>query len=316
MAVSVGHGDFPIGLGDVFATFVGRGEAATEFIVLQLRLPRTLTAALVGAAFGLSGGIAQTIARNPLASPDVLGVTAGASAGAVTVIVLAGRYGAVSGTAATVGVPLTALAGGLLAALLVYLLAWRRGIDGHRLVLIGIGVAAVLASITSWLLLVADVADAGRAMVWLTGSLHSRGWEHVRPVALAVAVLLPLALVLTHTLGALQFGEDTATALGVRVEQSRTALLLVAVGLASVATAAAGPVAFVALAAPQLAQRATGAARPPMVTAGVFGAGLVVCADLAAQSVFPVQLPVGVLTAGLGAPYLIYLLVRRREARS
>jgi iron complex transport system permease protein len=317
MAVSVGRGDFPIGLGDVFATLFGGGDAQTRLIVVELRLPRALVGALVGAAFGLAGAITQAIARNPLASPDVLGVTSGASVGAVAVIVLAGSYGGISGVAGKVGVPLVALAGGLIAAIIVYALAWRRGIEGYRLVLVGVGVAGVLASVTSWLLMIAEVTDAGRAMVWLTGSLHARGWEHVQPVALTLAVLVPAALVLAYTLGALQFDDDTARGLGVRIEAARTALLLIAVGLASVATAAAGPITFVALVAPQLAQRTVGTARPPLIGAAVFGAVLTVCADLAARSLFGgFELPVGVLTAALGAPYLLYLLVRRREARA
>ncbi|NUS63157.1 MAG: iron chelate uptake ABC transporter family permease subunit, partial [Saccharothrix sp.] len=169
-AVSVARGDFPIPLGQVFDVLLGGGARGQRFIVLDLRLPRALTGVFVGAALGVAGAVFQSIARNPLASPDVLGVTWGAGAGAVTVITFAGSLGAVGGTVATVGVPLAALGGGLLAGLLVYGLAWRRGIEGFRLVLVGIGVSAVTGNFTHYLLTVGDVTDAARVMVWITGS--------------------------------------------------------------------------------------------------------------------------------------------------
>ncbi|KAA2262322.1 iron chelate uptake ABC transporter family permease subunit [Solihabitans fulvus] len=318
MAANMGRGEFPISVADVLRVLAGGGERRQQFIVLDLRLPRSLTGALVGAALGLSGAITQSVARNPLASPDILGVTWGAGAGAVTVLMLGGSYGSISGPLGSVGLPVAGLLGGLLAGLAVYALSWRRGIDGFRMVLVGIGVSAVMANLTYWLLTVGDVTDAGRAMVWITGSLNGRGWEHVTPVALALVVLVPLALFLGRVLGALQFGDDTARSLGVRVDRSRGLLVLMAVVLAAVATAAAGPVAFVALATPQIAMRLTGGAQPPLVASALLGAVLTVTADLVARTAFGVvELPVGVVTAVLGAPYLMYLLIRRRrEARA
>lgn len=317
MAVNIGRGEYPISLLEVLGVLFGGGEDTGRFIVLELRLPRSLTGALVGAAFAISGAITQSIARNPLASPDFIGINAGASAAAVFVIVLGGTYGSVSGLVAVVGVPVAALAGGLLTAMLIYLLAYRNGIEGYRLVLVGIGIQAVCFSLVSWLLIVADVTDAGRAVVWLNGSLNARGWEHVVPVSLALLVLVPAALLLVFVLGALQFGDDTARALGVRVNGARTALLLVAVGLASVAVASAGPIAFVALVAPQLAVRLVGGSRPPLLASATVGAALTVTADLIARTAFGVtELPVGIITAVLGAPFLLYLLARRnREVR-
>lgn len=313
-AVNVGRGDFPMSLAEVLATLLGGGDAAQRFIVLELRLPRTLTGVLVGAALGLSGAITQAVARNPLASPDILGVTAGASTAAVIVIVLGGSYGGtVVGLLASVGLPVAALVGGIATAALVYALAYRRGIEGYRLVLVGVGIGAVATSITSWLLVVAEVYEAARATVWLTGSLNARGWEHVVPVALALAVLVPVALLMAVVLGVLQFGDDTARGLGLRVDRSRSALILVAVALAAVATASAGPIAFVALVVPQICQRLVGAARPPLLASAVYGALLTVAADLVARTVFGVEIPVGIVTAVLGAPYLIFLLVRRNR---
>lgn len=312
-SVNIGLGDFPISLGDVLRVLVGGGDPSQQFIVLELRLPRTLTGILVGAALGLSGAITQAVARNPLASPDILGVTAGAGTAAVLVIVLGGSYGAVGAALAGVALPIAALIGGLGTAAVVYALAWRGGIEGYRLVLVGIGIGFVCSAVTSWLLVVAEIYDAARAVVWLTGSLNGRGWEHVVPITLALAVLVPVALVLAFVLGALQFGDDTARGIGVRVDRARSALIIVAVGLAAVATSSAGPIIFVALVVPQICLRLVGAARPPLLTSAVYGGLLTVTADVIARTVLPAELPVGVLTAILGAPYLLYLLVRRNR---
>ena len=312
-ATNIGRGDFPISLAEVLGVLLGGGEGAQQFIVLELRLPRTLTGILVGAALGVSGAITQAVARNPLASPDILGVTAGASAAAVFVIVLGGGYSAVGGAVAQLGLPVAALFGGLATAALVYALASRRGIDGYRLVLVGVGIGAVASAVTSWLLVVAEITDAARATVWLTGSLNARGWEHVVPVGAALVVLAPVALLLAFSLAVLQFGDDTARGLGMRVDLSRGALVLVAVALAAVATASAGPIAFVALVVPQICQRLVGAARPPLLASAVYGALLTVGADLIARTALGVELPVGILTAVLGAPYLLYLLARRNR---
>jgi iron complex transport system permease protein len=309
-AANIGRGDFPISLGEVLTVLAGGGDGAQRFIVLELRLPRTLTGILVGAALGISGAITQAVARNPLASPDILGVTAGAGAAAVAVIVLGGGSGAAVGLLARAGLPVAALVGGLGTAALVYLLAYRRGIDGYRLVLVGVGIGAVAAALTSWLLVLAETNDAARATVWLTGSLNARGWEHAVPVGLALAVLVPVALLLAFGLGALQFGDDTARGLGVRVDRTRAALVLVAVALAAVATAGAGPIGFVALVVPQICLRLVGSARPPLLASAVYGALLTVVADLLARTALGVELPVGIVTAVLGAPYLLYLLAR------
>lgn len=312
VAANVGLGDVSIPVVEVLRVLAGGGTGAEQFIVLELRLPRSLTGVLVGASLGLSGAITQAVARNPLASPDILGVTAGASMAAVALIVL-GSTGTAGALLGGVGLPIAALIGGLGAALLVYLLAWRRGIEGYRLVLVGIGIQAVALGVTQWLLVIARIDEAARATVWLTGSLNGRGWEHVGPVGLALAVLVPVALLLTFGLGALLFGDDTARGLGVRVNRARSALILVAVGLAAVATSSAGPILFVALVVPQITQRLIGAARPPLLASAVYGALLTVGADLAARTVLGAELPVGIVTAVLGAPYLLYLLARRNR---
>ncbi|WP_424535905.1 FecCD family ABC transporter permease [Sphaerisporangium viridialbum] len=316
IALNLRLGDIPMDLAEVVRTVLGGGTGGGRLVIMELRLPRALTGALVGAALGISGAITQAIARNPLASPDILGVTSGASVTVVALTVAGGAaYGGASGTLASVGIPVAALVGGLAGALLVYGLAWRRGLDGYRLVLVGVGIVAVFTNLKYWLLTAGDVNDATRAMVWISGSLHARGFEHVVPVAAALAVLVPVTLLGTPVLGALRLGDDTVRGLGVRLDLARASLLLAAVLLASVATAAAGPIAFVALASPQIALRLAGVAQPPLVVSAVTGAVLVTGADLVARTLTPVELPVGVVTAVLGAPYLIYLLVRARRTK-
>ena len=314
MALNMRIGDIEMTLPDVVSgTF--DADSPAHFVIMELRLPRALTGALVGAALALSGAIIQSIARNPLASPEILGVTTGASVTVVAGVVASGSaYGGVSGLLATLGIPALALLGGLIGAAVVYGLAWRRGLDGYRLVLVGIGVAAVFTNVKFWLLTVGDVNDTGRAMVWISGSLNGRGWGHVVPTGLALAVLVPLTLLGTRSLDALRFGDDTITALGVRTNLARALMILAAVLLAAVATASAGPIAFVALASPQIALRLVRSGRPPLLCSAVVGAVLTTAADLIARSLFsPIELPVGIVTAVLGAPYLIHLIWRSRK---
>lgn len=308
-AWSLTVGDFPIALSDVLATLVGAGSEDSDFIVRTLRLPRGLTALLVGVGFGLSGAIFQRLARNPLASPDIIGVNAGAATSAVFMIVVVGA----SGLAITVG----ALVGSVVTSLAIYLLAYQRGVTGYRLVLVGIGITAVLTSVTQYLLTRAEIFEAHRAVVWLTGSLNGRGWEHVRPIAVALAVLLPVAIGLARHLRALELGDDTARGLGTRVELARGSLLLTGVALAAVGTASAGPVGFVALVAPQIARRLVGDRTLALLPAAACGALIVVAADLIGRRAFaPTELPVGVITAIVGAPYLLYLLARANKIGS
>jgi iron complex transport system permease protein len=309
-AVSLGRGDFPLGVVDVLRTLVGLGERAQELVVFQLRAPRVVVGLLVGLALGVAGALFQTFARNPLASPDTLGITMGASVGAVTAIVLGGGVGAAVGGPA---VPLAALLGALAAGGLLFALTWRAGIDGYRLVLVGIALWSVGAAVTDWLLTRADVNDAASAYVWITGSLNARTWDHAVPLALALAVLLPVALAVSRVLAVLQFGDDTARGLGVRLPLAQAVVVLTAVGLVGFAVSAAGPITFVALVVPQIAVRLAGGSRPPLLASGLLGAALVVGADLLTRTVLPDALPVGILTAVVGAPYLLWLLARGRR---
>ncbi|MGK5530420.1 FecCD family ABC transporter permease [Streptomyces sp. URMC 129] len=305
--VLIGTGDYPLSPAEVLRTLAGQGTAAQEFVVRDLRLPRALVALSAGAALGLSGAVFQAVARNPLGSPDVIGFGQGSAAGALTVIVLTGG----GGFAVAAG----AVAGGLLTGLGVYLLAWRGGIHGYRLVLVGIGAAATLSAVNGYLLTRADLVDAARAVLWLTGSLNGRDWDDVRPLLVACAVLLPVALSQARPLRMLEMGDDAATALGVRVERTRLVLLGAAVLLTASATAAAGPVAFVALTAPQLARRLTRTTGPNLPPSAAMGALLLAGADFVAQSAFgDRQLPVGAVTGVLGGGYLLWLLFTERRA--
>ncbi|GAB2841905.1 iron chelate uptake ABC transporter family permease subunit [Actinocorallia aurea] len=306
--VSIGVGDFPIALPQVIATIFGRGEPVDEFIIMDLRMPRALVGLVVGIALGVSGALTQSIARNPLASPDILGVTAGASAAAVFLITVSG--GAASAILGTVGLSTAALAGGLGTGLLVYFMAWRRGVNGFRLILIGISVSAVMDAITTWLLVKADIRDVALSQAWRVGSLEARSWSEVW-IALwgTLAILLVVAYAAFH-LKPMHFGDDVAAGLGVRFSAVRAVLMLCAVLLAGFAVSAAGPVPFVALVAPQVAMRLSRFPTPPLVASGLVGALLLIGADLVARTALPMTLPVGVVTAMIGGPFLVYLLVR------
>jgi len=309
-AWSIAVGDYEIPLTEVLAVLTGGGEGASQFVITELRLPRAVVGLVVGAALGLSGALFQTFARNPLASPDVLGITDGAAVGAVFVIVMGSSGGVLAAGVNSLGVTLAALAGALITAGALYLFAWRRGIDGTRLVLIGVGLSAVMTAGVHWMLTKAAVYDLPAALVWLSGSLVGRGWHEIWPVIWALAVLGPLALVLTTTLRALQLGDDSARGLGVRLQAAQLSVLLVAVGLAAFAVSAAGPVDFVAFVVPQIAIRLVGGSRPPLVASAILGSLLVLVADTVSRTLFPTELPVGVVTAVVGAPYLLWLLVR------
>jgi iron complex transport system permease protein len=301
-AVSLMIGNTYYGPADVARVILGERVPGASFTVGELRLPRSATAVLVGFAFGLAGSVFQTMLRNPLASPDIIGITWGSSAAAVLGIVVLG----LSDTA----VSFFALAGALATALGVYLLANRRGFAGARLILIGVGVAAVMQSAVSYVLSRASNWELSAAMQWLAGSINGASWGSVLPLALASAVLVPVVLANSGPLEVLRLGDDAAAALGVRVTATRVVLVVAAVSLLAFAIAASGPVAFVAFMAGPIAARVAGTGGPLLVPAGLVGALLVLAADLVGQYAFGSRYPVGVITGALGAPFLIYLLAR------
>ncbi|GAA4986823.1 FecCD family ABC transporter permease [Kineococcus glutinatus] len=300
----VGRTTYP--LGDVLRVVLGQDVPGASFTVGRLRLPRATLAVAAGCCLGLGGVVFQTMLRNPLASPDVIGISAGAGAAASFAIVFL--------SLGRVQVSVFAITAGLAVALAIYLLAYRDGVAGTRLVLVGIGVDAVLDSATLYVLGRAGQWDLQEASRWLTGSLNGTTWRETVPVLVALAVLAPVLLARGRDLVTTQLGDDAAAALGVRVERTRLVVVVAAVLLIAFATAAAGPVAFVAFLSGPIAARITGPGGSPLLPAAFVGALLVLVADLVGQFALGTRFPVGVVTGVLGAPYLVYLIVRTNRA--
>ena len=304
ISLMVGRTYYP--LADVLRAVAGEQVPGATFTVGTLRLPRAVLGVLVGACFGLGGVTFQTMLRNPLASPDIIGISAGASAAAAFAIVTLGL--------GDTGVSAFAIVAALGVALLIYLLSFKDGVAGTRLILIGIGIAAMLESVTAYILSQAAEWDLQNASRWLTGSLNGSTWQETLPVAVATAVLGPILLSQARNLSTMQLGDDTAAALGVRLERTRILAIIAAVGLIAFATAATGPIAFVAFLAGPIAARIIGPTGSLLVPAALVGALLVLVADFVGQYAFDIRYPVGVVTGVLGAPYLIYLLIRTNRA--
>jgi iron complex transport system permease protein len=291
---------------EVVRVILGENVPGATFTVGRLRLPRASLAVLAGLCFGLGGVTFQTMLRNPLASPDIIGISSGASAAAAFAIVTLGLGGT--------GVSIFAIVVGLVVAVVIYLLSFKGGVAGTRLILIGIGIAAMLDSITAYILSQAADWDLQAAQRWLTGSLGGANWSQVVPVLVALVALTPVLLGQSRDLSVSQLGDDTASALGVRVNRTRLIVIVTAVGLISFATAAAGPIAFVAFLAGPIAASIVGPGASLLVPSALVGALLVLCADFIGQFALGVRLPVGVVTGVLGAPYLIYLIVRSNRS--
>jgi iron complex transport system permease protein len=295
---------------DIFDILGGGGRRADRFILLDLRLPRICLALLAGAALALSGAVIQSLSRNPLGSPDIVGFTTGSATGAVLAIVV--------GNTGPAGAAVGAILGGLVSALVVYGLAAVGGGAIRRLVLVGIGISAMLVALNSFLISRARLDTAQAAAIWLVGTLNGRTWDYVRLLGIALLLLTPPLLLLGRRLRMLEMGDDPAQALGVRAGRSRLLLIVLAVAVCAVATAATGPVAFVALAAPQITRRLTRAPGLQLIPSALTGALLLLVSDLVAQRLFaPAQLPVGVVTGAVGGVYLAWLLSSQwRKGRS
>jgi iron complex transport system permease protein len=289
---------------EVVGALFGQSSGPASLIVDVLRGPRILTGILAGAAFGLAGALIQTVARNPLASPDYIGVTHGAGAAAVAIII----FGFSTST-----IPLAAGLGGAAAALIVWLLAWRHGLHAGRFLIVGVAVSFALHRLTDLLLTQNEVVAAQQARIWLAGTVNGRGFDQAWPILLVLVVTLPLLVSAQRGLRSCGLTDDIALGLGTRLGRVRLGLVALGVAYAAVATSAVGPVEFVALMSPQVARRLARTPEPPLVSSALFGALLVTVADLVARRAFsPLEVPVGVITAVLGAPYLLWLLVRTR----
>lgn len=301
-ALSVAVGAYTLSLPDLVLTLLGQGAGSDNVIVFRLRLPRVVLGMLAGAAFGIAGALFQTLLRNDLASPDIIGISGGASVSAATAILIFGASGA--------AVSLSAFLGALVVAAAIYLLAWRDGVSGYRFVLIGVGVAFLVQAALGYLLTRGDVREVSQALVWMVGGVGGAEWSEIAVLAIGLAVLLPVVAVLTARLRILQLGDDAAGGLGVPVERTRLVLLVVAVALCAVATAFVGPIAFVAFVSAPIARRIVGRGSLALVPSALVGVVLVLSADFVAQHALPaeLQVPAGIITGIIGAPYLLWLL--------
>lgn len=303
-AISLAVGPFTLSLPELIATLVGQGSGGDEFVIFRLRMPRLVLGALVGAAFGIAGALFQSLLRNPLASPDIIGISGGASVAAAFGILVLGVQGA--------AVPFIAFAGAVAVAAAIYLLAWKEGVSGYRFVLIGVGFAFMAQAVLGYLITRGEVREVQQALVWMVGGIGGAEWGDIAVLAGALALLLPLVAVLARPLGALQLGDDTAGGLGVSVERTRLGALLVAVALAAVGTAFAGPIAFVAFVSAPIARRMLGTGSLGLLPSALVGVLVVTVSDFIAQHLLPggLQVPVGIITGAVGAPYLLWLLTR------
>lgn len=314
LVVSISYGAYDISPGEVIQTLTGTLDIEHpdyrnfNLVVHTFRMPRILTAFLVGAALATAGAIIQGVTRNPLAEPGLMGVSAGAGVVAVAMIVWLREIPIST-------LPWAALGGAMLTAGAIYILAWKNsGSSPVRLILIGVAFASVLESLISLMLVFGEINDVQQAYVWLTGSVYGRNWEHVRTLGAWLLVLMPLAILSARQLNMLNLGDEAARGLGVQVERQRMLLLCISVGLAAISVAIAGTIGFVGLVAPHITRRLVGPSHEGLIpVSALCGGALLVLADLIGRWVIaPSELPIGVITALIGAPYFMYLLYRYR----
>jgi len=301
-------GDFPVTPAEVIGAVTGRLDGLPRIVVLEWRLPRAAAAVLFGAALAVAGAIFQTVTRNPLASPDIIGLANGSFTGMLVALLALGG----SWPLLTAG----SLVGGLLAAVAIYLLAYRGGLHGFRFIVVGIGISAMLASVNTWMLLRAELETALFASAWGAGTLNAVTAATAVPAGICIVVLLVLLPPIVPAVRQLDLGDDSASATGVAVGRTRLTAITLAVCLVSVVTAVAGPIAFVALAAPQITRRLTGSPGIPFALSGLVGGALLLCSDLIAQHLIPLTVPVGVVTVVLGGGYLVWLLIHESRRRA
>ncbi|MCY1667680.1 FecCD family ABC transporter permease [Rhizobium sp. SL86] len=301
----LGTGSLSLKPVDVFTSLTGTGSnPVADRVLFQIRLPRVLTALLVGGALGASGAVFQSVSRNALGSPDIVGFTTGAATGAIVQILLF--------DAGALQTSLAAVLSGLASATLVFLLALKGGrMAVYNLVLSGIGLGAILSGLNTLLLIMGNLDQVASAQLWLAGSLSGRTWSHVWPAAIGVCVVLPFILAHARQLALMEMGDETATQLGIPVLRTRLVTILSAVALAAIATAAAGPISLIALAAPQIARRLTASPEVPVLSGALTGMGLLLGADYLVQHVpFGLYMPIGLTTGLLGSLYLLWLILQ------
>ena len=314
MIISAGSGEYPLSPGKVIAALFGYGDDFNRTILVDFRLPRIVLALFVGMSLAVSGAILQGITKNPLASPDLIGITAGASFAVVLFLTLFSDENN-SLTVSIQWLPLFAFLGATITAFIVFFLSWKNGIAPFRLLLIGIAVAAFMNAGTTIWILMGPIYQASQATIWTTGSIYGANWSQVTVLMPWSILLITVALLLRRQMNILELGDDIATGVGSRVQQNRVLLLLISTGLTGVAVAFAGGIGFIGLLAPHIARRIVGPRFESMVlfSAGI-GAILVLIADWIARVAFaPIEVPAGVWTAAVGAPYFIFLLLTERR---
>nr|WP_231686532.1 iron chelate uptake ABC transporter family permease subunit [Corynebacterium deserti] len=308
--VAITLGDYPLSLSQVIAALAGEGEKFQLLVVREWRLPIAIAAVVFGALLGIGGAIFQSLTRNPLGSPDVIGFDAGSYTAVVLVILVAGNthYW---------GIACAAIIGGITTAIAVYLLAWRKGVQGFRLIIVGIGVSAMLTSINAYLITRAEVEDAMVVGFWSAGSINRVTWQSLIPSLLIAAVIIVAALALSRRIAMMEMGDDVASTLGFHINSTRLALIVIGVATTALVTAAAGPISFIALVAPQLARRLSHSPGVNLYASAAMGAALLSCAHLASLYIasFYRSIPVGLLTVSIGGCYMIWLLIRETRAK-
>jgi len=293
---------------DVIRALAGEQLKGVSFAVNTIRLPRMLAGLFAGFAFGLAGNTFQTMLRNPLANPNVIGITAGSSAAAVFCIIVLHTSNAVVSIASVIA--------GLATVTLIYLLSRAKPFSVGRLILVGIGMQAMLNAVISYLLLVGAQQDIPAAFRWLSGSLNGSQMHQLPSLVITVVICAPIIVLLGKHLSLLELGEQTASSLGVSTDRTRIVLILSSVCMIAIATATTGPIAFVAFLAGPIAKRLVGVGFSNAIPAGLVGVNLVLAADLIGQFAFEVRFPVGIITGILGAPYLLFLLIRMNRKGS
>ncbi|WP_141335671.1 iron ABC transporter permease [Paenibacillus sp. tmac-D7] len=306
--VSLSMGSVRIPFTEVIMAVIGHNGESSGVVVVEFRLPRVVAAILIGAAMAVSGALLQGVIRNPLAAPDLLGVTGGASVAVVAFMTLsAGAY-------SIHWVPVIAMVGAFAAAALNYMLAWKKGVSPFRLVLIGIGISTAMGALTTFILISGPAYLASQVLNWITGSIYGTNWKYIAALFPWVAVFLPLAVLFAKELNVQSLGEDVAVGLGSRLQLNRFMLLAISVSLAGAAVGVAGTISFIGLLAPHMARKLAGNSYKILLPiSALLGAIIVLLADLAGRMLFqPLDIPAGVFTAGIGAPFFMYLLYKRR----
>ncbi|MEK3748636.1 iron ABC transporter permease [Paenibacillus sp. FSL E2-8871] len=306
LSLSVGGVSVP--LKEVLASLTGRNAEASNLIIMQFRLPRIVAAILIGAALAVAGALLQGVIRNPLASPDLLGVTGGASVAVVAFMTFVTGY-------SIHWVPFIAIGGALVATTINYVFAWKKGVSPFRLVLIGIGISTAMGALTTFLLISGPAYLAAQVLNWMTGSIYGTNWSYIEVLWPWVAVFIPLSLLLAKELNVQSLGEDVARGLGSRLQLSRMLLLFYSVALAGAAVGVAGTISFIGLMAPHISRMLVGNSYKLIIpVSALIGAIILLLADLAGRMLFqPLDVPAGVFTAGIGAPFFMYLLFKRKK---